>query len=393
LPLVSGSLMAYVPTKPPNQGPPLQWDWLQTGDHAFAAMEQAIQLAQHSVNLETYIYTDSPPGQRIRNALVQAAQRGVRVRTLIDSFGSLYLPDSFWNDLRAAGGLVRWFNPLSLHHFNIRNHRKLLVVDNSKAFIGGFNITDNFTGDGIHQGWRDLGLILHGPAIPDLNRSFDTLFQLADFRHRKPRPLQRPLANRKTTIHGTQVITSGPGRPPHPVRQQLRTDLRHAKSVKIISAYFLPPGRLLRALQRISRRGGSVQLILPGKSDVPLLQSATRGLYGRLLRSHVQIAEYQPQILHTKFILIDQALYLGSANLDRRSLGINYELLVRFTHPDILHQALHVFNAHTDYSQPITRQTWQKSRTLWERLKSRLACTLFARLDPHVTRQQLQTPK
>jgi cardiolipin synthase len=385
--------MAYVAIQHPSPNQSLQWDWLQTGDHAFAAMEQAIHQAQTSVDLETYIYTDSPPGQRIRTALIQAAQRGVRVRTLIDSFGSLYLTDSFWHDLRSAGGEIRWFNPLSLHHFNIRNHRKLLVVDHAKAFLGGFNITDNFTGDGIKQGWRDLGLVLHGPAIPDLAQSFETLFQLADFRHRIPRPLQRPLANRKTTIHGTQVITSGPGRGPHPVRQQLRADLRHARSVKIISAYFLPPGRFLRALQRVARRGGNVQLILPGKSDVPLLQSATRGLYGRLLRSHIQISEYQPQILHTKFILIDQALYLGSANLDRRSLGINYELLVRFTHPDILHQAIHIFDTHANHSTPITRLTWQKSRTLWEHLKSRLACTLFARLDPHLTRYQLHAPK
>lgn len=353
-------------------------------------MIQAVRTACHSVDLETYIFTDSEPGRLIRSALTEAAERGVKVRVLIDSFGSLYLTESFWSGLRAAGGALRWFNPLDLRRFNVRDHRKLLVCDGTRAWVGGFNISESLTGDGVSHGWRDLGLELQGFLVPELAKSFQTLFDLADFRHRHLRRLGRPRANRSVATPHGHVIAAGPGRGRHPIRTHLYADLRHAREVRIVSAYFLPPGRLLRALQRVARRGGQVQLILPRLSDVPFLQSASRGLYGRLLRSKIRIAEYQPQVLHTKFILIDRTLYIGSANLDRRSLGINYELLVRLTEPAILEEARAIFQDHLSHSRPVERRAWRKTRTLWERIKSRAACTLFARIDPHLTRYQLK---
>ena len=120
----------------------------------------AIAAARESIRLETYIYSAGSPGDEIRDALTQAAKRGVQVKLLIDDFGSYELPRNYWTDFIAAGGSYKAFNPMELGRIVFRNHRKLLVCDNAVAFIGGFNITHEEAGDGVTRGWRDLGLRL-----------------------------------------------------------------------------------------------------------------------------------------------------------------------------------------------------------------------------------------
>src|SRR5882757_9821177 len=119
--------------------PPLPYAWLRTGDEAFASMLQAIDAAQRTIRLEIYIFTDGELARRFRAGLVAAALRGVKVRVLIDAGGSLGLSGDFWRELVMSGGQFRWFNPLTLHKFDLRDHRKILVCDESVAFIGGFN--------------------------------------------------------------------------------------------------------------------------------------------------------------------------------------------------------------------------------------------------------------
>src|SRR5690606_19544004 len=145
------------------------------------------------------------------------------------------------------------------------------------------------------------------------------------------------------------------------------------KDVKITMAYFLPTWRLRRALLRVVQRGGRVQLILAGKSDVLVSQLAARSLYRRLLNGGIEIYEYQPQILHAKLMIIDDAVYVGSSNLDQRSLQINYELMIRFQNPRIADQAREVFSKNLKNSEAITSESWRKSRTLWRRFKQRWA--------------------
>jgi cardiolipin synthase A/B len=370
--------------------PVLEWRWIHTGDEAFDNMCTAIQQAQRTVDFETYIYTDTEPGQRVREALEQAARRGVRVRVQIDAFGSLGLGEAYWESLREAGGLVRWFNPFTLRHFNVRNHRKLLVCDDAVAFLGGFNVGEQWVGDGLTRGWRDLGLILKGDVARTLAGSFDQTFSLADFRHRRPQRLRPRRAVISDASHQALVLAAGPGRGRHPIRVSLMQDLRTAREVRIIASYFLPPGRLLHALKGVARRGGFVHLILPARTDITLMQCATRGLYGGLLRAGVRIHEYAPQILHSKFIQIDQAVYVGSANLDRRSFGTNYELLVRIDSAKIAAEGRAIFDQYLQHSTAIERLSWSRSRNLWERAREWIAGSLFARLDPFITRSQLR---
>ena len=141
------------------------------------------------------------------------------------------------------------------------------------------------------------------------------------------------------------------------------------------------------------RRGAKVQLILAGKSDVLVSQLAGRSLYRRLLKGGVEIFEYEPQVLHSKLMIVDNAVYVGSANLDQRSLRINYELMLRLQDPEIASEARRIFDRHMAHSRPIELAGWRRSRSVWQRLKQRLAYLLLVRIDPYIAGRQWRALK
>jgi len=362
--------------------------WLRSGDEIFPAMLAAIDLARSSVCLEVYIFAPSPLGERFREALVRAQQRGVRVRVLVDALGSMELRNDYWQPLRAVGGEARGFNPVRLMRFWFRDHRKLLVCDGRVAFVGGFNIAPEYEGDGVRSGWRDLGVRLEGPLAAQLAASFEAMFERANFRHKRFTRLRRFEMNQSAVWPPEQIFLSEPGRGRNPIKISVRGDLAHARDVRIIAGYFLPAWRLRRDLARIVRLGGRVQLILAGKSDVWLSQLAAQSLYRRFMKDGVEIYEYQPQILHAKLILVDDVVYVGSSNLDQRSLRINYELMIRFQNREIADEARGIFAEDLRHCQPIKAGEWSKSRTLWQRLKGRAAYWLLMRVDPELARRE-----
>jgi len=364
------------------------WSWMRSGDEVFPAMLAAIADARSVVCLEIYMFAVGKLAEEFRTALIAARGRGVSVRVMVDAIGSLELPDSFLQPLRDAGAEVRVFNPLALRRFNIRNHRKLLVCDGRVAFIGGFNIADDYAGDGVTRGWRDVGARLEGALVDDLAASFEEMFVLADFRHKRPVRLSRARQKKVIRDSNDELLLSGPGRGRSPIRRALLADLRRAWRVQIIVPYFIPSWRLRRELARVARRGGSVQLVLPGKSDVTLAQLAGRSLYRRLLRAGVEIYEYQPQVLHAKLYVVEDAVYVGSANLDPRSLAINYELLVRRHDAAEAARARAIFADAQVHSRRISREELRKTSSLWTRLKEYFAYWLLVRIDPHVARRQ-----
>lgn len=364
--------------------------WLETVDHALRTMLEAIENARFSIRLEAYIYRVSPIGERFRDALVRACNRGVRVYVMLDALGSVTLPERFWDPFVEARGHFRWFNPLKFKRLGFRNHRKLLVIDDKIAFVGGFNIAPEYEGDGITRGWHDLGLQLSEPLARELGEAFDRLFTLADYRHRRLTRFRRSnLAKISSTTAG-QLITSAPGRGPHYLKSSLLHDIQGARSIDIISAYFLPPRQLRRALNRAHRRGGRVRLILAGKSDVRLSQMAARHLYRNLLQHDVEIYEYQPQILHTKLFLLDNICYAGSANLDKRSLLMNYELLVRVKDSALTARGRDFFSRTLEHCQKIEWEKWKNSLGFFKRFQQQWAYFLLSRVDPFLTRLQLQ---
>jgi cardiolipin synthase len=366
-----------------------EYKWLHTGEEAIEEMLAAIAAASQSVRFEMYIFHTGPTADQFRDALVGACKRGLKVRVLLDALGSAYLTDSFWETFRGGGGEFRWFNPLSLHHIFIRDHRKMLVCDDELAFIGGFNIATEYRGDGVKVGWRDLGLRLRGSLARELAVAFDDMFSCADFKHRPFTRLRKSAQTKTISVPEAKLLLGAPGRN-NPFKRALLDDLKDAREVLIISPYFVPPWKIRHTLARLARGGVKVQLILPAKCDLPVVRMAGHSFYRRLLGAGVEIHEYQPQILHAKLFIIDQIAYAGSANLDGRSLNINYELMVRLTNPAQVREAREIFGGILAHSRQIDTPAWRNSRTFIDRIKGRLAHFLLARIDSFFARRQLR---
>ncbi len=375
---------------PPDQPRPHAC-WLPDGATAYARLLEAIDLARVSVRFEFYIVAPDATGTRFRAALVAAARRGVRVSVLVDGFGSSSLPSTFWSELLAAGGSVRVFNPISWRLFSLRDHRKLVLVDDAVAFVGGFNIADEYDGDGVSRGWRDLGLELHSPlVIRPLAAAFDGMFLAAGKSERLVSRLRRLFARRFRGTRAGPVYLIGPGLGRNRFRADLLRRLRRARHVQLVASYFLPSFRLRRALRQVARRGGRVELLLAGRSDVPLVQRAARAGYGPLLRAGIRIWEYEPQILHAKLAIVDHVVFVGSANLDSRSAGINYEVMVRSHHSELAAAGRAAFAADLTRSREITLAAWRAEQTWWTRFRGFCARLLLTRIDPWLARAQLR---
>lgn len=370
--------------------------WFRSGGEFFRELLARLAAARRSVRLEFYIFADDSAGRSVLAALAHAAGRGVNVRVLVDAFGSNGLSADFWELLRAAGGEVTVFNPLIRLQMAVRDHRKLLVVDEEFALVGGFNIADEYTGDGIERGWADCGLSLGGAAAPALARTFDEM--VVQGGERQPQAILARLRKGErpppeAVAPGVQLLLSGPGRRPNAFQKLLRRDVDHSRLVQFVSAYFLPGFRMRWLLRGIARRGARVQIIVPGKSDVALARRAARHLYAGLMRAGVELWEYEPQVLHTKLFLAHDAAYVGSSNLDTRSLHINYELMLRLTEPAVVAGARDIFAGLLAHSQRIDPATWARSRTWWEKLREQWAYWLLSRVDPYVARWLAEGPR
>lgn len=365
----------------PEVGTVARWFW--KGREYFQALETAIARSLRTIRFETYIFDPDSTGRRILRALESAASRGVQVRLMVDGFHAPASEGGFWNELRRLDGEVRIFNPLWSSARWIRDHRKVVVIDDDWAALGGFNVSDPYTGDGCLSGWLDCGLELRGPGVKRLSDSFDDLWQLGGnrtqldrYRRRWTRPAPASLGE------GFQLLLSGPGQVGRSFPSALRADLEQPGDVRFAVAYFLPGLSLRRSLIRTARQGRRVRLLLPGITDVTVARRAARSLYAGFLLAGIEIFEYAPQILHAKLFSFAHAAYSGSANLDIRSLRLNHELMIRMTHPDLVLEAADTFDRWILHARRIDPVTWKNSRSGWERCQERLAFWLLARLDP-----------
>jgi cardiolipin synthase len=370
----------------------------KNGVEVFPAMFRSIDHAVSCVALEMYIFNDDRTGREFRSRLVAAALRNVEVKVLIDAFGSWSLPDVFWEELRQAGGEVRWFRPIRRGMLPFRDHRKLLLVDDSIAFIGGLNIGDEYLyGTGGEPPWRDNALEIRGVEVTRLRRSFARMWSRAD----RPLRFRFFLTRREHREHligmvgggKIRILESGPEDPVQPVRRAYGRLIRRSRvSIDLSMSYFFPPGPVLRALKRAVRRGVRVRLLFPARSDVMIAQLAARGLYGRLLRAGMKVWEYQPAMLHAKLAVIDDTVITGSANLDVRSGRINYELVAAATDPALAARARADFEDDLRSSLPVVHAVWQQ-RPLFQRVTERISYWLLARADLFSARTRLARMK
>jgi cardiolipin synthase A/B len=359
-----------------SDGHVLQWH--DTGAALLRAELEAITHAKKRILLEQYIFRASPVAERFRDALTNAARRGVQVIVLLDYVGSFSLPRTYFSELSQLGGKVIWFNPVRWRLWIFRDHRKLLVADDTCAFLGGCNIAAEYDGDGVTQGWRDGGIAVTGPVVGSLVSSFESQMARAGTwrwpRHRKHHGWVK-------AGDDVSLLLMRPGFHRSALRWALHSDLRNARSVAITMAYFLPVGAMKKMLLHAAKLASQFRLLLPGKTDVPVMQVATRALYRSFQRRGAEIFEYQPQVLHAKVMVIDDIVYIGSANLDPRSLSINFELMLRIRSAPLAEQAMAAFDRDLTHSALIPRQSWHKPAGWWPQIKQKAARAIFTRLD------------
>lgn len=377
--------------------------YLADGRDQFAWMLAAIEAARTRVDLEIYIFEADRSGIALRDALVRAARRGVRVRVLYDSVGSADASADFFAPIEEAGGAVTEFNPVAPWRLRVgrigrrqnwmpnrRDHRKLLICDVPRgwastldvaprevraddegddrvglAITGGRNIADEYLGRTQEEGqWRDGGAVIVGPAVADLSLLFEAMWFHAegpdDPQRRAPELACPPAGSLAIMPIGSQpgflnLLQWALARMARSVRDELR----------ISCAYFIPSIRWRRALADVARRTGRCLVLVPKESDVRAVDAASRHLMGPLLRAGVTIRRYQRGILHEKTLIYDRTLtVLGSSNLDPRSFRLNYELSVLVVGDGFAAPVLENHELGLAESEPYTLDIWRARSAL-----------------------------
>ncbi len=331
------------------------------GHRFFPAMVSAIEAARKNVALEMYLFESGVVASHFIHALCSASRRGVSVRLLLDGFGALALLEEDRKILTAAGVDLRFYNPIRFGKFfrnMARDHRKLLVVDEEIAFVGGAGITDEFDPPlDAGKRWRETMAAIRGPVVQDWQYLFDQVWQRKRFRK-----ILLPDKNERPDVQGHMLgrVAVGRGRLFRGIVRALIKRINQAQDqVWISTAYFIPSRLLRRALRRAAKRGVDVRLLLPGpETDHPRIRIAGRGLYSPLLKAGVQIFEFQSRVLHSKVMLCDQWTTIGSANFDRWNLRWNLEANQEIEDRHFCDQVVQMFE--NDYRDcvEITHQAW-----------------------------------
>jgi cardiolipin synthase A/B len=357
--------------------PPGEVRVLNRGDEVFAAELRAIREARRSIHMEVYLFLRGRVAEETLAALEDRARSGVRVRLIVDRYGSLLTPKRYFDSLLAAGGEVCWYQPIAwytLKRLNNRTHRDVLVVDGAVAFVGGVGVADFWVGPGVRgRPWRDTMIQVSGPLAMGLQTSFaenwleaageilpDTEFEAG------PGAGELAPAGPEVALVVNSAPSEGRSTRARTLFQVLVASAR--ESICIASPYFIPDRRLCAELVEAVRRGVSVTVLVPGRwNNHPLTRLASRRRYGQLLEGGVAIHEYQSAMMHAKILIVDHVWsVVGSTNFDNRSFGLNDEVNVA-----ILQKALAAgleadFAADLAESHAMTLEQWRR-RALAER--------------------------
>ena len=356
---------------------------LWKGKESFQIIFDAVRAAQKTIYLEFYICRNDETGTELAELLKQKSREGVRVCLLYDHFGSFGTPKRFWNDLKAAGVWIRasrpfkWIAPFRYVH---RDHKKLIVIDSAKAFTGGLNIANEYSGLhlkllekgvprnilsekmlGGRSGWRDTGIMLEGPVVNELLGKFKKSWYAWG---------GEPLGETGTSgVRGKEAqekgipvipvfVSSARGR--RRMRRLLYYSVNHARrSITLTTAYFTPSRRMVETLENAVNRGVRVRLLVPGRSDVPAASYAGRAFFARLLKAGVEIYTYAGEILHAKTSIFDECWSIvGSANLDFRSLRYNDEGNIGILDAGFAARMNEIFEEDLIFSERIGLETW-----------------------------------
>ena len=350
---------------------------------AFAALLEAVGQARHHVHLEFYIFRSDSTGRQLVDLLTAKAKDGVEVRLLYDAMGCVRTRGRLFEPLLAAGGKVHAFLPLnplrSRIQVNLRNHRKIVVVDGRLGFTGGMNIGDEYLGKDRYFGyWRDEFLKLEGPAVAGLQRVF-----VEDWDFAAHEALDRPEYSPEVPPAGgavVQVIESGPDQEVNSIREMFFAAILGAQErLWISSPYFVPDAGLLDALRLARLRGVDVRLLSLLRPDHFLSFYAGRYYWTDMLAMGARVYQYRKGMMHAKILTADGKWGLvGTPNLDNRSLGLNFEVACMLHTPAMVADLEAQFERDLLDAVPLDAKTYA-ARPLPDRLTEN-ACRLFSPL-------------
>ena len=336
----------------------------------YEKMLDDIENAKHHIHVEYFIFADDKIGNIIKDALIKKALQGVEVRIIYDGFGSRKTKKAFWEEMRKAGIEAEPFLKLAIpklsSRLNYRNHRKIVVIDGCIGYVGGINIADRYL-HGLDWGpWRDTHVRIEGKGVQGLQSVFligwhfvtQTLITSRDYFPELPSFGNISL----------QTVNSGPLRDEQEITLGIMQAIYDAKkSVFIQTPYFIPPESMSQALQAAAKRGLDVRIMVSGKSDVPLVQLASRSFFQEMLQSGVKVYKYEAGFLHSKMMVFDNSLTLiGSVNFDFRSFEHNFEVEAFIYDVEVAKEASSIFIQDQHSSQIISLRNWMK-RSKWQK--------------------------
>ena len=356
---------------------------LRNGEEAFPAMLGAIRDARDTVYLATYIFESNTSGKEFVAALSAAQERGVQVRVLLDGVGELYSYPRIRHLLSRAGVRVERFLPPRLFppqfNINLRNHRKILLVDGCRAFTGGMNIGDRSLADADgNRNATDVHFELVGPIAHDIETAFRGDWEFVAGEELPPSAV--PLDNPGNVY--ARAVLDGPNEDLDKLESILIGALGAARErVVIVTPYFLPSRELLAAMKSASLRGVDLTVVLPGTNNLPFVHWASRNVLWELLHWDVCVLYQAPPFAHTKLFLVDdEYVQIGSANMDPRSLRLNFELSVELYDRDFAT----VVQRYVDEeclpdSRRVTLEELE-ARPLWQRIRD----AIFWLMSPYL---------
>ncbi len=346
-----------------------------------------IARAKKSIQMFFYMFGDDATGREVRDALVAAANNGVHVQLIIDSFGSGNVSDRFFDALVEAGGCYHCFSTRKGLGYIIRNHQKILIADSAHALVGGFNITDDYFGRAGDNSWEDLGVILSGVQAQKLSDYFEDLARASNNGKVRYRSIRNIIHQWRPGIGQVQWLLGGPTNRISPWAITFKRSLEAGKRFDIVSAYFSPSQTILRRLAKAAKHNKGSRLVVAGKTDNNATIAAARLLYRYLMRRKTQIFEFQSRPLHMKLMVIDDTVYIGSANLDVRSMFINLEIVVRIKDGGLALHMRKLIDELVTQSEEQTRILLKARDSYWSRFKAALAYFLVNSVDYTIGRR------
>ncbi len=355
-----------------------QVDLITDGHEFLDAILTAINNARYKINMEFFIFKDDRVGSRVLKALERKAKDGVEIRLLVDALGSRRLGRHHIKKLVNHGGKVAYFfKPLFKYitlNLNYRNHRKIMVVDDAVAFVGGFNIGKEYLGYKRKFGyWRDTHLIIRGNAVQDLNAVF-----LLDWRVASKERLELeenygyPVESFGSSA--LQIVSSGPNSDKEEIKTAMMKMIAEARDkIYLQTPYFVPDDSMMEILIMAAQSGVEVNVMIPSIPDHPFVYWANYFYCGRLLEAGANIYIYQKGFLHAKTLMVDnQVATVGSANFDRRSFRLNFETNA-IIYDDVFAEKMETaFKDDVQSSKKLTLREY-RDRSVWVQVKEAIS--------------------